>query len=199
MSEKSSFDNRAEDWDSSSMRVQLAQNIYDAIVKEIKLTKEMDVIDFGAGTGLLSRNIALHVNSLLGIDTSKGMLEKLDALEMDNIVSCYGDFCEFKSVKKFDGIVSSMTMHHIKELDKLFEKMHELLKEGGFIAIADLMSEDGTFHGDNDGVHHFGFEEEYLLKIAKAHGFKEAKYQKIFDVQKEGKDAYGIFLLSAKK
>lgn len=199
MSEKSTFDNRAETWDSSSMRVQLAQNIYDAIVKEVKLTKEMDVVDFGAGTGLLSRNIALHVKSLLGIDTSKGMLEKLDALEMDNVVSCYGDFCEFKSVKKFDGIVSSMTMHHIKALDKLFDKMYELLKEGGFIAIADLMSEDGTFHNDNDGVHHFGFEEEDLLKIAKAHGFKEAQYQKIFDVKKDDKDAYGIFLLTAKK
>lgn len=199
MSEKSTFDNRAESWDSSSMRVQLAQNIYNAIVKAVPLTKEMDVIDFGAGTGLLSRNIALHVNSLLGIDTSKGMLEKLDALEMDNVVSCYGDFCEFKSVKKFDGIVSSMTMHHIKELDKLFTKMHELLKEGGFIAIADLMSEDGTFHGDNEGVHHFGFDETDLYDIAKKHGFKEVRYQKIFEVEKEGRESYGIFLLTAKK
>ncbi|WP_345992722.1 class I SAM-dependent methyltransferase [Sulfurimonas sp. HSL-1716] len=199
MSEKSTFDNRAEGWDSSSMRVQLAQNTYNAIVKEIPLKDDMDVIDFGAGTGLLSRNIALHVNSLLGIDTSRGMLEKLDALEMDNVVSCYGDFCEFKSVKKYDGIVSSMTMHHIKELDKLFTKMHELLKEGGFIAIADLMSEDGTFHPDNEGVHHFGFDEDELVHIAKKHGFKEVRYEKIFEVEKEGKNPYGIFLLTARR
>ncbi len=199
MSEKSTFDNRADSWDSSSLRVQLAQNTYDAIVKEIELTKEMDIIDFGAGTGLLSRQIALHVNSLLGIDTSKGMLQKLDALEMDNVVSCYGDFCEFKSVQKFDGIVSSMTMHHIEDLEKLFTKMHELLKEGGFIAIADLMSEDGTFHTDNEGVHHFGFDEHELIKLAQRHGFKEVKFQQIHAVDKEGKEPYGIFLLTAKK
>ena len=199
MSEKSTFDNRADSWDSSSMRVQLAQNIYNAIVKEVPLTKEMDVIDFGAGTGLLSRQIALHVNSLLGVDSSQGMLEKLEELQIENIATCFGDFCDFDAHKLYDGIVSSMTMHHIEELNKLFEKMHELLKEGGFIAIADLMSEDGTFHNDNEGVHHFGFDETDLIDIAKAHGFKEVKYQKIFEVKKEDKEPYGIFLLTARR
>ena len=195
----SSFDKKAGTWDMSDMRVATAQNIYDAIVKEIDLSKEMDVIDFGAGTGLLSRNVALHVRSLVGVDTSKGMLEKLQELGIDNITTLHVDICELVTDKKYDGIVSSMTMHHVQHLDALFTKMYELLSEDGFIAIADLMSEDGTFHSDNDGVHHFGFSEEDLIALATKHGFKEAKYQRIFDIDKEGREPYGIFLLTAKK
>ena len=195
----SNFDKKAADWDTSSLRVQLAQSAYEGIKKEINLTKEMDIIDFGAGTGLLSRQIAPHVNSLLGVDSSQGMLEKLEELQIENIATCFGDFCDFETHKEYDGIVSSMTMHHIKDLGTLFDKMYSLLKEGGFIAIADLMSEDGTFHADNTGVEHFGFDEEVLVKIVRIHGFKEVKFQKIYEVKKEGKEPYGIFLLTAKK
>ncbi len=199
MSKANRFDQNAATWDMSNMRQMLAKNIYDAIVKNIELNDTMEVIDFGAGTGLLSRNIALHVRSLLGVDTSSGMLEKLNELGCENISTFHGDICKFETEKKYDGIVSAMTMHHVEHLDELFVKLHELLKEGSFIAIADLMKEDGTFHADNDGVHHFGFDEEYLLSLAQKHGFSNVRYQKIFDVQKEAKEPYGIFLLTASR
>ena len=199
MSKENRFDTSAATWDMSDMRVALAQNIYDAIVKNIDLNENMEVIDFGAGTGLLSRNIALHVKSLLGIDTSNGMLTKLNELGRENISTLLVDICTYETQKQYDGIVSSMTMHHVEHLDALFAKMYQLLKNGGFIAIADLMSEDGTFHNDNDGVHHFGFDEKDLIEIAQKHGFSNVQYQRIFDVQKEGKEPYGIFLLTANR
>ena len=199
MNKENRFDKSAETWDTSDTRVMLAQNIYDAIVKNIELQEDMEVIDFGAGTGLLSRNIALHVKSLLGIDTSSGMLAKLNDLGRDNISTLHVDICAYETGKKYDGIVSSMTMHHVEHLDALFTKMHTLLKEDGFLAIADLMGEDETFHNDNDGVHHFGFDEEYLILLAQKHGFTDVKYQRIFDVTKERKEPFGIFLLTAKK
>ena len=199
MSKENRFDTSAATWDISDMRVALAQNIYDAIVKNIDLNENMEVIDFGAGTGLLSRNIALHVKSLLGIDTSNGMLAKLNELGRENISTLLVDICAYETQKQYNGIVSSMTMHHVEHLDALFAKMYQLLKNGGFIAIADLMSEDGTFHNDNDGVHHFGFDEKDLIEIAQKHGFSNVQYQRIFDVQKEGKEPYGIFLLTANR
>jgi len=195
----SKFDKKADTWDTSSMRVNIAKNIYDAIYKEVNLTPKMHLIDFGAGTGLLSREIALHVDKLVAIDSSPKMLEKLDELGMNNISTVNADICEYQSESVYNGVVSSMTMHHVKDLDKLFAKLYSLLDEDGFIAIADLMREDGSFHLDNDGVHHFGFDEEDLIKIAQKHGFHEVKYQKIFDINKENKKNYGIFLLTAKK
>ena len=199
MSKENRFDKSADTWDMSDMRVMLAQNIYDAITKNIDLNEQMDVIEFGAGTGLLSRNIALHVKSLLGIDTSSGMLAKLSELGRENISTLHVDICAYETQKKYDGIVSSMTMHHVEHLESLFTKMNKLLKDGGFIAIADLMSEDGTFHNDNEGVHHFGFDENDLINLAQKHGFSDVKYQRIFDVDKREREPYGIFLLTAKK
>ncbi len=199
MNNTSRFDQSAQTWDASDMRVMLAKNIYDAMVKNIAFTNTMEVIDFGAGTGLLSRNIALHVRSLLGIDTSSKMLEKLDELGCENISTHHGDICQFETQKSYDGVVSAMTMHHVEALDTLFAKLHALLKEGGFIAIADLMQEDGTFHNNNEGVHHFGFDEATLLTLAEQHGFHNVCYQKIFDVQKGENGPYGIFLLTAWK
>lgn len=197
MNKENRFDQNAATWDASNMRQMLAKNIYEGMMKNVEFKDDMELIDFGAGTGLLSRNIALHVKNVLGIDTSSGMLAKLNELGCENISTLHVDICKYETEKKYDGIVSAMTMHHVEHLDELFTKLHELLKDGGFIAIADLMEEDGTFHSDNDGVHHFGFNEENISEIAKKHGFSEVKYQRIFDVQKD--KPYGIFLLSARK
>ncbi len=194
----SRFNQKAQEWDLSSMRQSIAQNAYNAIINNIDLDKEDSVIDFGAGTGLLSKKIALHVKELLAIDSSEKMLQKLDELHIKNIQTLHQDISKFQTDKKFNGIVSSMTMHHIKDLDILFDKLYQLLDENGYIAIIDLMSEDGSFHTDNEGVHHFGFSEKDLTKLVKKHNFKDIKYTKIYTVTKENRQ-YDIFLLSAKK
>lgn len=194
----SKFNQKAQEWDSSSMRQSIAKNAYNAIINSIYLNKEDSVIDFGAGTGLLSRAIASHVKEVLAIDTSAKMLEKLDELQIDNIKTLHTDICNFHTDKKFNAIVSSMAMHHIKDLDILFDNLYKLLDKNGYIAIVDLVSEDGSFHQDNEGVHHFGFSEQDLIKLANKHGFKEAEYKKIHTVTKDN-GQYDLFLLSAKK
>lgn len=194
----SKFNQKAQEWDSSSMRQSIAQNAYNAIISTITLNKEDSVIDFGAGTGLLSRQIASHVKELLAIDSSEKMLEKLDEFKINNIQTLHQDICEFQTDKKFNAVVSSMTMHHVKDLDKLFDTLYNLLDKDGYIAIVDLMSEDGSFHKDNDGVHHFGFSKQDLEALAKKHGFKNISHKIIYTVTKEN-GQYDIFLLSAQK
>ena len=57
----------------------------------------------------------------------------------------------------FDLVVSSMTFHHIRDTGMLLDRMAEILKPAGRIAIADLDSDEGKFHDTNDGVFHNGF------------------------------------------
>jgi cyclopropane fatty-acyl-phospholipid synthase-like methyltransferase len=52
----------------------------------------------------------------------------------------------------FDGLVSSMTLHHVEDLKAFFDVIYTNINDNGFIAIADLETEDGTFHSDNAGV-----------------------------------------------
>lgn len=73
-----------------------------------------------------------------------------------------------------------------------------MLKKGGFIALADLDREDGSFHTEDTGVHHYGFDREELKEIAQSVGFKNIKTQNA-SVAHKPHGAYPIFLISAEK
>ena len=92
-----------------------------------------------------------------------------------------------------------MAMHHVEDLEALFRSFHAHLRPGGFIAIADLEAEDGSFHSHgNEGVHHLGFERESLRTLIKGAGFVSVRFHHACTVEKEGKE-YPIFLVAAMK
>ena len=57
-----------------------------------------------------------------------------------------------------DLIVSAMTLHHIAEISTLLCSLSRWLRSGGYLALADLDTEDGSFHQDLTDVHHFGLD-----------------------------------------
>jgi len=196
----SSFDTRAKNWDSGDIRVNGAKKIAEAIEAEIELTQEMEILDFGVGTGLLGFEIAKKVKQVYGVDTSAGMLKKLKEKNSESlsIIPIEQDIITKPLTQQFDGVVSSMTLHHIADLEAFFSTIYKNIKEGGFIALADLESEDGTFHSDNTGVHHFGFDEKKLCEIVAKSGFKEISIKNINTINKPHRD-FGVFLLTARK
>jgi cyclopropane fatty-acyl-phospholipid synthase-like methyltransferase len=190
----SSFDKKAKDWDKLPRRVQNALSIADAIEQKISLSKDMQIVDFGVGTGLLGFEIAKNVKKVYGIDTSIKMLEEIKSKNTPNLSlePMLLDLTKEKCNLKVDGIVSSMTLHHIDDIYDLFKKFYEMLNEGGFIAIADLIKEDGTFHSDNNGVKHFGFEKFFLFDILRDLGYKDLDFQITHTISKPHKD-FDIF------
>jgi len=196
----SHFDNRAQDWDKGNIQVDGAKLIADAIRKKISLDSTMQIIDFGTGTGLLGFDIATSVKQVHGVDTSAKMLEKLKEKNSDTlkVIPYNQDIIKEPLTQKFDGLVSSMTLHHIENLEAFFSTMYDTLTKNSFIAIADLESEDGTFHSDNAGVFHFGFKEEELINVVKKCGFKNIVFENINTIQKPHRD-FGVFLLTAEK
>ncbi|MEA2099268.1 MAG: class I SAM-dependent methyltransferase [Campylobacterota bacterium] len=197
---KDHFKERASEWDKGSTRVNGARVIADSISKKIDLDSSMKIMDFGVGTGLLGFEIAKVVDNIVGVDTSANMLKKLEEKNTKelSIKPHHGDIVKNKIDEKFDGIISSMTLHHVENLKLFFETIYENLNDNGFIAIADLELEDGTFHSDNDGVHHFGFDEKELHKIVSESGFKDINIENINTITKPHKK-FGIFLLIANK
>lgn len=198
---KDYFEHKSKSWDMNSRRVKNAKSIANLIKKEITLHKDMLVMDLGAGTGLLSFFISEDVDSIIALDNSLSMLNEFkkksnEFLSRTDIV--YGDILEYNPTFQYDLIISSMTIHHIKETFTLFEKLYSITKDGGYIAIADLDLEDGTFHSEDTGVHHFGFDREVLEKIAQDVGFKDIKIQTASTIEKPHKN-FSLFLLTAKK
>lgn len=196
----SHFDARAKDWDKEKLRVQGTQSIADAIAARHTFHKEMEVLDFGVGTGLLGFEIAPKVKRLYGVDTSKKMLEQVEAKNTPEVFiePILQDIIQTPLQKSFDALVSSMTLHHIENLELFFHTIYKNIKAGGFIAIADLEKEDGSFHSDNSGVFHFGFLEEELVSVAKQCGFKNICFENINTINKPQRD-FGVFLLTATK
>jgi len=194
------FKERASTWDQGSTRVNGALTIANAIEDKITLNDTMDIIDFGVGTGLLGFEIAKKVKKVYGVDTSEKMLAKLkekntSSLHVEPICQ---DIIAKPLEQTFDGLVSSMTLHHIENLNLFFTTIYKNIKNDGFIAIADLESEDGTFHSDNAGVFHFGFDTQILKEIVLTCGFKDVEVNNINTINKPHRD-FGVFLLTATK
>ncbi|EDZ62000.1 Methyltransferase type 12 [Sulfurimonas gotlandica GD1] len=194
------FKEKSKEWDKGDVQVQGAKIIAEAINKKIELNNDMDILDFGVGTGLLGFDIARSVKKVYGVDTSLSMLEKLKAKNTPELsIETYSqDIIATPLNRTFDGLVSSMTLHHVEDLKSFFETIYKNINDNGFIAIADLESEDGTFHSDNTGVFHFGFQRDILCKIAVDAGFNEVNFQNINTINKPHRD-FGVFLLTAKK
>ena len=195
------FKNKSKSWDMSSMRVQNAKSIADLIVKNIKLNDKMEVMDIGAGTGLLSYFIAPHISKIIAVDNSPSMLnefkEKASQFKSDTEI-IEADISKDDINRTFDVIISSMTIHHVEDTKALFSKLFNMLNENGSIAIADLDTEDGSFHSDNTGVFHYGFDRNELEVIAKEVGFKNIKFNLASTINKP-QATFTVFLMTAVK
>lgn len=192
------FKDRAKDWDAKSNTN--TKTISEAILERFALHSEMEILDFGSGTGLLGFEIARHVKKVYGVDTSLSMLEELRAKNTAelSIEPLYQDILASPLLRSFDGLISSMTLHHIEDLHRFFSTIYTNIQEDGFIAIADLELEDGNFHSNNSGVFHFGFDSYRLCRIASSCGFKDIEISQVNMIKKPHKE-YGVFLLTATK
>lgn len=201
MEPKDFFAEKAKDYDNEKSRTQNVSTIAQTILNEVSFSKEMSIMDFGSGTGLLLSEIAPYVGAITAVDISPAMIAVLQSKKEEiksplQIVQM--DLTKETLDKKFDAIISSMTIHHIEDTLALFKKFHSLLKEDGTIAIADLDTEDGSFHTENTGVFHCGFDREDFAQILKNAGFKNIKIQNASTITKST-NHYSVFLITAKK
>ena len=202
MSEKKDyFKHKAKDYEKAVIRQNNIKSVADNILEKITYTKDMHIMDFGSGTGLLTSKIAPFVKAITTIDMSRAMNEVLRA-KIDDY-PCKVDMLEIDLSKedidsKFDGIISSMTIHHVEDLLALFKKLYLMLNNGGTIALADLETENGTFHSDDTGVFHFGFDKDEFLDIAKEAGFRNLEISTVSVIKKPIGD-FAVFLLTGEK
>lgn len=169
MNQASRFDLAAADWDNNPGRVKLAHAVGDAILSTIPVQPSWRAVDYGAGTGLLTLNLLPNVASVLALDSSEGMLTKLNdklrSFEISNVRACHWDLTTKPFPETgFDLVASSMTFHHVSDVPLVLCRLAALLTTRGWLAIADLDSEDGSFHGDAADVCHHGFERGQMLE-----------------------------------
>ncbi len=201
------FDIKASEWDKSDMHRERARAIAREIFEEIPLNREMTALEFGAGTGLLSFMLKEHLKEITLIDNSEGMVkvlnEKVRGEKADTLKVVKADLeHEDLSPGSFDLIYTLMVLHHVGDVETIINKFHGLLNPGGHLAIADLYSEDGSFHGD--GFHgHLGFDPVSLAALLEKNGFSGINHRKAYVIDKliseDNRKTFDVFLMTASR
>ena len=169
------FDEAAANWDAEPRRVELAKAVGEAILRQVQPTRGMDVLDYGCGTGLLGLFLLPHVRSVTGADSSPGMLQVLeDKIRAGGLQRMRTERLDLRHdpvpESRYHLIVANMVMHHVDQIEVLLTAFYQMLLPGGFVAIADLDTEPGLFHGPDvaESVYHHGFDR---------HAFKDRLYR----------------------
>lgn len=201
------FDERAREWDSDPKKVERAGAVADAIRKTIRLSPRMNALEYGCGTGLLSFALQSDLGSITLADTSQGMLEvlseKIASAGAANMRPTRLDLAvDPLPAERYHLTYSLMTLHHIHDTKDILRKFHALLEPDGYLLVADLDKEDGSFHTDGSTDIHLGFQREKLRKMVEEAGFAEVRFSTAYEIKKkinEEENVFPVFLLSAKK
>lgn len=187
------FNEMSKEWDNPEKITQNA--MYAEKIKHHLKFEPTNILEVGCGTGLLGQQFVNDKNSLLGVDTSEGMLDVFNKKFAGNnrVQSKLINLEEETLNEQYDLILTSMAFHHLVNPAQMVSKLKKNLRPGGVLAVIDLDKEDGSFHPDSKkmGVHHFGFSEEQNIEWGRE--FKEVK-REIINVIQKNESEYPVFL-----
>ncbi|KZV74519.1 S-adenosyl-L-methionine-dependent methyltransferase, partial [Peniophora sp. CONT] len=144
-------------------------------------TESTTVLDFACGIGMLSREIAPYVKSIVGVDVSKGSIgvynrkaaeagasDKMSAVALD-LKGTPGELND----KKFDVATCTMAYHHFDSPQTYTKTLVHYLKPGGKLLVADLMP--------NAVLDTSKATEKMRAAVPHMHGFTESAMQAMFE------------------
>lgn len=201
------FDIKAAGWDDNPMHWDRSEAIANEIKRLIPLNNKMTALEYGAGTGISSfllkdslKEIKLMDNSL---EMVKIMNRKIETTKVKNMKALNFDL-EHSDYKagKFDLIFTQMVLHHVADTHSIINKFSKLLNPGGYLAIADLYEEDGSFHGEGF-TGHKGFNLETLSSIFRECKFRNISHETCFVIDRKTSETeskkFEVFLLIGNK
>ncbi len=197
-----SFDARAATWDDDPAKVERAAEVARKIRAAVPLNQSMRMMEYGAGTGLVTQALRESVGQVTLADTSTGMRDVLRAKiaasaitdarvwDLDLATGPVPD-------DRFDLIVTVLTLHHIANIGMVLSGFVDLLDTGGTLCVVDLDEEDGSFHGEHFEGHR-GFVRSSLAADLTVAGFSDVTFEDCHHIIRDGVD-YPLFLATCLK
>ena len=191
------FDAKAATWDDDPAKVARAAEVARCIATAGPLDSSTRLLEYGAGTGLVTEALRKNVGPVTLADTSTGMRNVMQA-KVDAGALADARIWDLNLEtgpppdEQFDVIVTVLTLHHIHDLARVLAGFAALLVPGGHLCIADLEREDGSFHGaDFDG--HHGFDHTALARELADAGFTSTSFVDCTHLERNG-GTYLVFL-----
>lgn len=175
---------------------QMAQLAVEAIRRLKDETNTQTAADLGCGTGLIGLNLLDAFDSMLFVDGSHKMLEKVEeTLRRKNITHASVLQLNIENnlqlPHKMDTLILSLVLHHIGNQAKLIANLYQQLTDGGQLFIIEMEKTHPNQHGVDRA--------ELADKLSAA-GFQEIHFETIYDAQHDSDKHHGTrFILSARK
>lgn len=200
-----SFDDKAATWDEDPDKARQSGEVARGIAAAVPLAPRSRVLEYGAGTGLVTIALLdeLIEPSLTLADNSSGMrqvlADKVEAgvLPSPTRVSDLDLESHPVPTDRYDLVLSSMVMHHVKSFDVVLGAFFEMLDPGGHLCIADLDKEDGSFHQHDFDGHH-GFDRSSLRSSLERAGFTDVTVSDCSSITRDD-GTYPVFLAVARR
>lgn len=194
------FNEEAAAWDANPFVHQMSAEAWKALQKYVpsikSSPKDLDVLEIGCGTGLLSFHVAPAVREVVAVDAAQGMIDVLKAkigkTNMENIIPVAvlledpddpnlppaDPKNEDGPRMRYDLITSHLVLHHIAELEPVLKTMLGCLKPGGQIALTDFEDfgpEAKRFHPESKmgGVERHGINAKWMSDLLRKVGFED--------------------------
>ena len=126
----------------------------DSYQKKLQVTQQylrpdMEVLEFGCGTGSTAIVHAPHVKHIRAIDISTRMIEiaraKADANNITNIKFLMADINAFSVPDQtLDAVLGLSILHLVDDKEAVMSKVHKMLKPGGIFVTSTTCLADGT-------------------------------------------------------
>jgi predicted TPR repeat methyltransferase len=194
----SSFDEKAATWETPA-KTERAQVVAAAVRRTVALSGSTRVLEYGAGTGLVSQQLARSVGPITLADPSTGMRDVMHSKVATGALPATTRIWDLDLSTggvpddRFDLIVTVMTLHHIVDLTSVLNGFARLLDGGGHLCVVDLVKEDGSFHRDSEFHGHNGFDTHDLAARLESAGFTDVRVEQIHEMVKNSA-TYPLFL-----
>ena len=161
-----------------------AQPVLERFIRAVGDSTSDRVLDVACGPGIVAAAIAPHVGQVVGIDATPEMIrlarERFGKAGLTN-----GRF-ELGSAEQlpfgnasFDQVVTRLSFHHLQEVPMALREMRRLLRPGGRLTVADIISveegEQAALHNAleqlRDPSHVRFFSQSGLLRLIQDAGF----------------------------
>ena len=198
------FNDKAQTWDADPIKQERALAIAAAIRQRVPLTPDWSALEYGCGTGLLSFALQADLGRITLADSSLGMLavleKKIAAAGLTHWRPLALDLmADPPPAEHYHLIYTLMTLHHVADVDRLLQIFYDLLHPAGWLGIADLDQEDGSFHGAGF-TGHCGFDRAALRAQLLRAGFSSVNFSTSYLMKKaadRGLREYPVFLAVA--